>query len=136
MSVGVGLGVLGEMMEDEVDEVVGPRGRQDPERIAFRHGHEDGEVTLGGRRVQVGRPRMRVDEGSEVPLATYEYFADRDPLTRWCWSRCSLGSARAASADPEPVGEKCRGEGAFDVEVSGRREFIAAHARPEDADEP
>jgi putative transposase len=30
LSVGVGLGVLTELMEEEVDEVVGPRGRHNP----------------------------------------------------------------------------------------------------------
>ncbi len=54
LSVGVGLGVLAEMMEAEVDEVVGPKDKRNPDRSAVRHGHEDGEVTLGGRRVGVG----------------------------------------------------------------------------------
>jgi hypothetical protein len=57
LSVGVGLGVLHELMEAEVDEVVGPKGVHDPDRAAVRHGHENGEVTLGGRRVPVTRPR-------------------------------------------------------------------------------
>ena len=30
LSVGVGLGVLAELMAEEVDEVVGPKGKQDP----------------------------------------------------------------------------------------------------------
>ncbi len=51
ISVGVGLGVVHELMEAEVTEVVGARGRHLPEREAQRHGHEDGRVTLGGRRV-------------------------------------------------------------------------------------
>src|SRR6266487_1160623 len=55
LSVGVGLGVLAELMEEEVDEVVGAKGKHDPERSAVRHGHESGEVTLGGRRVGVER---------------------------------------------------------------------------------
>ena len=42
LSVGVGLGVLTELMEEEVDEVVGPKGKRNPERTAVRHGHEDG----------------------------------------------------------------------------------------------
>jgi putative transposase len=62
LSVGVGLGVLAEMLEEEVDEVVGPKGTHNPERAAVRHGHEDGEVTLGGRRVAVKRPRARSAE--------------------------------------------------------------------------
>src|SRR3954453_19235435 len=59
LSVGVGLGVLHELMEAEVDEGVGPKGRHIADRAAVRHGHEDGEVTLGGRRVPVSRPRAR-----------------------------------------------------------------------------
>jgi putative transposase len=55
LSVGVGLGVLAELLEEEVVEIVGPKGK----RIAVRHGHEVGEVTLGGRRVAVDRPRVR-----------------------------------------------------------------------------
>jgi len=48
-----------------------------------RHGHDGGEVTLGGRRVPVQRPRARAVDGSgEVGLASYRHFADRDPLTQ------------------------------------------------------
>ena len=73
LSVGVGLGVLAELLEDEVGEVVGPKGRHNPERAAVRHGHEAGAVTLGGRRVQVQRPRVRTMDGrAEVRLRTYE----------------------------------------------------------------
>ncbi len=51
LSVATGLGVLAELLEEEVDEVVGPKGKRNPDRTAVRHGHEAGEVTLGGRRV-------------------------------------------------------------------------------------
>ena len=71
LSLGVGLGVLAELMEQEVEDVVGPKGRNDVDCTAVRHGHEDGSVTLGGRRVAVKRPRARSADGSEeVPLAT------------------------------------------------------------------
>src|SRR3954453_9568265 len=59
LSVGVGLGVVHELMELEVTEVVGPKGKWNPDRVARRHGHEDGSMTLGGRRVPVRRPRVR-----------------------------------------------------------------------------
>jgi putative transposase len=39
LSVGVGLGVLHELMEAELDEVIGPRGKHNPDRTAVRHGH-------------------------------------------------------------------------------------------------
>jgi putative transposase len=106
LSVGVGLGVVHELMELEVTEVVGPKGRHDPERAAKRHGHEDGSMTLGGRRVAVRRPRMRTAEDErEVPVQTYGYFADRDPLTRAVMDRMLAGvSTRKFARVGEPVG--------------------------------
>ena len=59
LSVGVGLGVLAELMEAEVDEVVGPKGKHDPAREAKRHGHEQTSVTLGARRTPISRPCVR-----------------------------------------------------------------------------
>jgi len=71
LSVSVGLGVLAELLEEEVVEVVGAKGKHDPGRVAVRHGHEDGSMTLGGRRVAVSRPRVRTADGSEG-TAIYE----------------------------------------------------------------
>ena len=108
LSVGVGLGVVHELMELEVTEVVGPKGKHDPERTAKRHGHEDGSMTLGGRRVPVCRPRIRsADDEHELPVATYGYFADRDPLTRAVMDRMLAGvSTRRFAPVGEPVGEE------------------------------
>ena len=107
LSVGIGLGVLSELMEEEVDDVVGPKGRHDSDRAAVRHGHEDGEVTLGARRVSVRRPRARSADGrEEVALQTYAHFADRDPLTRVVLAQMLAGvSTRRFSRTREPVGE-------------------------------
>jgi len=108
LSVGVGLGVVHELMELEVTEVVGPKGEHNPERTAKRHGHEDGSMTLGGRRVRVSRPRMRsADDEHELPIATYEYFADRDPLTRAVMDRMLAGVSTRRFVDVgEPVGDE------------------------------
>jgi transposase-like protein len=106
LSVGVGLRVVHELMEAEVTDVVGPKGKWNPERAASRHGHEDGSMTLGGRRVPVNRPRVRSVEGKELPVATYEYFADRDPLQRAVMDRMLAGvSTRKFARVGEPVGE-------------------------------
>jgi len=108
LSVGVGLGVLNTMMEEEVAEVVGPKHAKLPDRTAVRHGHESGEVTLGGRRVAVERPRVRSADGeNEVPLATYAHFADRDPLTRVVLEQMLAGvSTRRFARTREPVGQE------------------------------
>lgn len=106
LSVGVGLRVVHELMESEVDQVVGPKGKWNPERAASRHGHEQGSMTLGGRRVPVSRPRVRSVDGRELPVATYEYFADRDPLARAVMDRMLAGvSTRKFARVAEPVGE-------------------------------
>ena len=106
LSVGVGLGVLSELMEAEVEAVVGPKGKHDPERVAVRHGHERGEVTLGGRRVPVERPRARSADGEgEIRLSTYEHFASRDALSRVVLERMLAGvSTRRYGRTQEPVG--------------------------------
>jgi putative transposase len=108
LSVGVGLGVLHELLEAEVDEVVGPKGKHIRDRAAVRHGHESGEVTLGGRRVPVSRPRARsVDGTEEVELATYVHFAARDRLTDVMLERMLAGvSTRRYARTGEPVGEE------------------------------
>jgi putative transposase len=107
LSVGLGLGVVHELMEREVEEVVGPKGKHDPDRTAKRHGHERGSMTLGGRRVPVSRPRVRsADDEHELAIASYEYFADRDPLTRAVMDRMLAGvSTRKYQVVGEPVGE-------------------------------
>ena len=107
LSVGVGLSVVHELMEAEVDEIVGPKSKHNPDRTAKRHGHERGSMTLGGRRVQVSRPRVRsADDEHELPVETYEYFADRDPLTCVVMNRMLAGvSTRKYAGVGEPVGE-------------------------------
>jgi putative transposase len=108
LSIGVGLGVLAELLEEEVVEVVGAKGKHNGDRVALRHGHESGEVTLGGRRVAVARPRVRTADGqAEVRLQTYEYFADRDQLARVVLERMLAGvSTRRYRRTQEPVGSQ------------------------------
>ncbi len=63
-------------------------------------------MTLGGRRVKVYRPRMRTaDEQRELAVSTYDYFADRDPLTRAVMDRMLAGvSTRRFERVGEPAG--------------------------------
>ena len=127
LSVGVGLGVMHELLECEVTEIVGPKGRHDRERTAVRHGHEDGEVTLGGRRVGVKRPRVRTAEGTgEVPLQTYEHFASRDPLTALVLEQMLAGvSTRRLARTREPVGEQVTAVERSASKSANSRTFIA-----------
>ena len=130
LSVGIGLGLLHELMEAEVDEVVGPKGRHDPERRANRHGHEPASVTLGGRRVPVSRPRVRsAEEGREVALETLDHFAARDALTAVVLERMLAGvSTRRFSRTQEPVGHKVEDRARSTSKSAVSRAFVARTA--------
>jgi len=126
LSVGVGLGVLAELLEEEVVGVVGAKGKHNAERVAVRHGHGSGEVTLGGRRVQVERPRVRSADGrEEVRLQTYEHFADRDLLSRVVLERMLAGvSTRRYRRTGEPVGSELEAEARSTSKSSVSRSFV------------
>ena len=81
LAVGTGLQGLQAMLAEDVARLVGPKGRHLPERTAVRHGSEPGQVTLGGRRVRVRRPRVRTADGTgELPVPSYQTFAATDLL--------------------------------------------------------
>lgn len=106
LSIGVGVAVVGEIFEEEIGQVVGPRGKHDPERQAYRHGRERRQLTLGGRRVEVAKPRGRTRAGEEVELDSYRFFASRDLLTEAALVRMLAGlSTRRYRAGLEPIGK-------------------------------
>jgi hypothetical protein len=96
-STAVGLEVMAELLDAEVTELAGPKGRHDPARVAKRHGSQPGTVTLGGRRVPVRRPRVRsVGDGEhELALASYQTFAATDLLAEGIVARMLAGGVHA-----------------------------------------
>ncbi len=120
LSVGVGLAVVGEVLEEEIVQMVGPRGKHDPERRAYRHGRERQQLTLGGRWVELEKPRARTKTGEKVELESYRFFSSRDllteaalvrmlaglptPTTESVWSRWASWSPRPPAARPSPAG--------------------------------
>ena len=106
LSVAVGMRVLKVMMENEVEQIAGPRGKHNPCRRAFRHGTEQGSVTLGGRRVGMERPRVRTKQNKEVRIETYETFQDESAMTEAALQTMIHGlSSRDYRYALEPVGE-------------------------------
>jgi len=92
MSVGVGLAVMVEMMEEELTAKVGPKHAKIADRAASRHASAPGSVALGGRRA-IRRPPARTTEGTEVALETYATFASDDLLTQVVRERMLAGVA-------------------------------------------
>ena len=128
LAVGAGLQVMAAIMEQDVAAVCGPKGRQDPQRTATRHGHERGSVTLGGRRVPVERPRMRATDGSgELPIPAYELFSSTEVLGRMAMERMLAGlSTRHYPAGLEPVGARAEQAAASTSRSAVSRRFVAA----------
>jgi len=90
------------------------------------------EVVLGGRKVQIRRPRVR-SASAEVALPTFEAFADTDPLNRRVVEQMLLGVAtRQYGRSLEPVGAEVRVRGTSKSTVS-RRFFAKTAAQPGEA---
>lgn len=106
MSVAAGMAVMQTMFEAEISAAAGPKGKHNPDRAAVRHGTEKGSVTLGGRRVEVTRPRARTVDGHEVPLQAYAEFAADDLLSQVVLERMLAGVAtRRHARIAEPIGK-------------------------------
>ena len=128
LAVGAGMQVMYAMMDADVAALVGPKGRHVPDRAAVRHGHEDGSVTLGGRRVPVRRPRVRAaDGGGEVRLPCYELFSSTEVLGRMALERMLAGlSTRRYGHGLEPVGEQVAATASATSRSAVSRRFVAA----------
>ena len=125
LSVAAGMAVMQTMFEAEMTEACGPKGKHDPGRAAVRHGAGKGSVTLGGRRVAVGRPRARTVDGHEVPLISYEHFAADDMLTQVVMERMLAGVAtRRHARVAEPVGAQVAREAKSTSRSAISRRFV------------
>lgn len=128
-SVAIGLDVMAELMEAEVTEVAGPKGKHNPARSAYRHGGEDATVTLGGRRVDVRRPRVRSTDDRELHLDSYDAFASADLLTAHTVAAMMAGlSTRRYEKALEPVGTDIDARASSTSRSSVSRRFVAATA--------
>ena len=92
LSVGVGLRVVHELMEAEVSD----RRAEGQARLRADRRHGPGD--------DAGWP---AGTERELPVSTYRYFADRDPLQRAVMDRMLAGvSTRKFARVGEPVGEQ------------------------------
>ncbi len=128
LAVGTGLQVMQVLMEEDVCALAGPKGKWNPQRNAVRHGTDDGQVTLGGRRVAIRRPRVRAADGSgEVPLASYELFSSTEILGRLAMERMLAKlSCRRYPAGLEPVGFAVEAAASATSKSAISRRFVAA----------
>ena len=126
LAVGTGLQVMDAILEESVTALCGPKGRHDPERTAVRHGHEDGSVALGGRKVPVRRPRVRsADRTRELEIPAYEHFSSTELLGKLAMEKMLAKlSTRRYRFGLEPVGEKVEARATSTSRSAVSRRFV------------
>jgi putative transposase len=118
-----GMKVLEAMLEEDRVAVCGPRYVHQAERDAGRAGTTTSAVVLGGRKVEIRRPRVRAGK-QEVSLPTFEAMAQTDPLNRRIVEQMLLGVAtRRYARSLEPLPTEIRSRGTSKSSVS--RRFVA-----------
>ena len=118
-----GMRVLEAMLEEDRTGICGPRYQHQADRETGRAGTTSSTVVLGGRKVEIRRPRARVGN-REVPLPTFEAMAHADPLNRRIVEQMLLGVAtRRYARSLEPLPAEIRSRGTSKSSVS--RRFVA-----------
>ena len=116
LCIRAGQQVLDAMMEQDRTALCGPRWKRDPDRQAGRAGTTPSEGTLGGRRIQLTRPRVRSQSEQEVELPGFAFASHRDPLAHHATRGSSLPDRADRWDRPgRPLGRgrarhRCRGQ--------------------------
>lgn len=107
-----GLAALDAVFREEAVALAGTKGRHQAQRTHHHWGTTATELTFGGRRVQVRRPRVRRTTGGEATLPSVAAFRGRDPLTARMMQQLLAGvSTRQyeTSLEARPSGRGSRG---------------------------
>jgi transposase-like protein len=123
--ISAGTAALTAVLEEERTRLVGPRYAHLPTRQARRSGSAPGELVMGGRRVQIRRPRARTLDGKEVQLPSWTAFGAEDPLHERAVEQMLVGvTTRRYERSLEPLPADLPSRGTSRSAVS--RRFVAA----------
>ena len=126
--VSTGLQVFHAMLEQDRERLCGPKWKHIPSRSAVRAGSAPGEVTLGGRRIVLQRPRVRCVRGRELGLPSFALAARRDPLDQRTLEAIAVGvSTRGYRRSLEALPEGMLEHSVSRSSVS--RRFVALSAK-------
>ena len=95
----LGLASLGELLRLDAEKLAGEKGRHRAGRELNHWGTTPGELTFGGRKLRVERPRVRHREDGEVPLPMWELVSEADPLPVRVEQQIALGVSTRRYAD-------------------------------------
>lgn len=123
LALDIGVEVAKALLDDEIEQRIGARGKRVAGRTAYRHGSQGGWINVGGVKASIGRPRLRKANGGEVELDLYRRMqegAREDAVMRRLVRGVSCRNYRAV------VEAIRRGYGVSASSVS--RSFVAASA--------
>jgi transposase-like protein len=107
-----GLAALDALFREEAQALAGPKGQHQAARTHHHWGTTATELTFGGRRVQMRRPRVRGRNGQEATLPSVAAFRQRDPLSARMMQQLLAGVSTRnyeASLEPRPADRPTRG---------------------------
>ncbi len=122
--VQTGFQVFGALLEEDRTALCGPKSQPQPDRGAYRYGHDEGTLVFGGRKVRIRKPRVRSVRGKELELPTWQQMRGEDPLRQRVLEQILVGvSTRGYERSLEPVAGEAESVGMSRSSVS--RHFVA-----------
>jgi len=80
-----------QMMQWEVNDLVGPKNQSNEDREKMRWGAQSGYCIVGGQKVPLKRPRVRDKRRKEVPLGSYEMLQRASLMEESVWQKIMHG---------------------------------------------
>jgi putative transposase len=116
-----GFGFVQDELEAERTALCGERYAHLEHRQAVRTGQVPSSLVLGGRRVEIQRPRARSIDGRELGLPSWRGWSSRDPLDERAFEQMVLGvSTRRYARSLEPLPQQIGVHGISKSAVSER----------------
>ena len=98
-----GFGFVQDELEAERTALCGERYARQEQRQAVRAGHVPSSLVLGGRRVEIQRPRARSNDGHELHLPRWQTWSSHDPLDERAFEQMVLGVSTRAGLGFAPM---------------------------------
>jgi putative transposase len=130
MSCEIALSTLVTLMEDDANRLCGveQKGKHSKTRTGYRNGYELGSIVVGGRRVEVERPRVVGLEGGDLAIESYQAARHPEFLNQAALTACIQGVSqrkhRGVLEALAPLGHIAQDATGLSKSAVGRR-FVA-----------
>ena len=121
---------LSAVLEQDAEEVCGPRHARGEGRGGHRWGRTRGKIGFHGGKIELERPRVRNFDGQELPLPSWERASEEDWLGRWAMNLMliNVSTRKFRRAVRLPEGDVPAPQGAGVSKSATSRRFVALSA--------